>query len=107
MARFTVRVELQNNEDGHEVLDRAMEAQGFTRIIRIQGGGQYHLPTAEYRMSGRHTRAKVCGLAKAGVAETGCEAAILVTEGECSWHNLRRSVPIGTGENPENASRDR
>ncbi len=93
MARFTVRVELLDapNGDGYEALDRAMKAQGFCRMIKRQDGKRYHLPTAEYRIVGQHTRAKVCRRARAGVAETASEAAILVTEGSCSWHNLRGS----------------
>lgn len=90
MARFTVRIEVRDgqNGDGGEALDRAMEAQGFTRLIQMPDGRQYHLPSAEYRMVGQHRRAKVCRLARAGAAQVASEAAILVTEGSCSWHNL-------------------
>lgn len=93
MARFTVRIELRNtqNGDGCKALDRAMEAQGFSRLIEMQDGKRYQLPTGEYRMVGQHTRAHVCRRARAGVAQTATEAAILVTEGSCGWHNLRRS----------------
>lgn len=91
MARFTVRVELRgsHNGDGYEALDRAMEAQGFTRTVQMQDGKRYHLPTAEYRMVGRRSRAEVCRRALAGTAESTGNAAILVTEGRCVWHNLR------------------
>jgi hypothetical protein len=91
MAKFTVRVELSGaaNGDGYEALNHAMEAQGFTRLIRIPDGRQFCLPTAEYRMVGQHTLAQVCRRAKAGAADSAGEAAILVTEGRCSWHNLR------------------
>jgi len=93
MARFTVRIELRNsrNGDGYEALNRAMEAHGFSRLIERSDGRRYHLPSAEYRMVGRRTRSQVCRLAKAGVADAAGEASILVTEGRCSWHNLRGS----------------
>jgi len=93
MTRFTVRIELREGQNGRgcEALNRAMEAQGFTRLIELENGRRYCLPTAEYRMVGTRTRAQVCRLAKAGVAESENDAAILVTEGRCSWHNLRAS----------------
>jgi hypothetical protein len=94
MARFTVRIEMRDtkNGDGYAALNRAMAAQGFSRIIGRSDGRQYDLPTAEYRMTGRRTLAQVCRLAKAGASDSSGDAAILVTEGKCSWHNLRGSA---------------
>ncbi len=91
MARFTVRVELLDGRNGQSTdsLNRAMQAQGFNRLIRVQGGRRYHLPTAEYRMVGKYTRSQVCRLAKAALADIVGEAAILVTQGPCTWLHLR------------------
>ena len=93
MARVTVRVELRgkSNGDGYESLNRDMEAQGFTRLLRLPDGRRYHLPTGEYRLVGRQTRAQACRLAKAGAGNIADDAAILITEGSCSWYNLRGS----------------
>jgi hypothetical protein len=94
MARFTVRVELHDgqNGEGREAMNDGMAAQGFTRLIRMLRGRPYLLPTAEYRIIGKYTRAQVCRLAKTGLASAAAKAAILVTQGPCSWLNLRPSV---------------
>ncbi len=90
MPRFTVRIELYNGSNGadQKALDGAMTEQGFTRVIRNEGK-QFRLPTAEYRMLGDRSRAQVCRRARAGAASIEKDCGILVTEGQCSWHNLR------------------
>lgn len=81
MASFTTRVELHEaRSDDYEVLHDEMRKREFSRVIVDTNGVTYHLPLAEYTISGSMTRADVLSRAKAAAVATGRRAAILVTE---------------------------
>ena len=81
MARFTTRVELHNtNDDDYKTLHKAMEAEGFSRIIVDSKGVRYHLPTAEYNLVADLTLPQVLDSAERAAAKTKRSASILVTK---------------------------
>ena len=92
MATFTTRVELHRAyDDDYDVLHAAMERRGFSRQITSDSGKTYHLPTAEYNISGNKTRDQVLDLAKAAASETNKKHAVLVTESNGrSWSGLEQ-----------------
>jgi hypothetical protein len=80
MASFTVRVELHDaDESDYETLHEAMEDQGFSRTI-VVNGVRRHLPTAEYVIDGSHTRVAVMEKAMKAAKKTLEEYSVLVTE---------------------------
>lgn len=90
MASFTTRVELHGaTYQDYENLHVAMEREGFSRTIKADGGGRYHLPTAEYDRSGALTLAQILESAKRAAASTRKSFAVLVTEAVArTWYNL-------------------
>jgi hypothetical protein len=90
MASFTTRVELHDaTYADYDVLHKAMEAEGFSRLIKSDGGTWYHLPTAEYNRTGELTRAQVLESAKRAAAKTRKLFAVFVTESNGrSWEGL-------------------
>jgi hypothetical protein len=92
MSSFTIRVELYGNPPGevYEVLHKAMGAEGFSRTITSNEGIEYHLPTAEYYITGLLTRPKVRAKANSAAAKTGKKYAVLVTESNgTAWSGLK------------------
>ena len=80
MSSFTTRVELHNaTYSDYETLHSAMQAEGFSRVIRADDGTFYHLPTAEYDRSGELTNNQVLQSAQRAAGKTGKAFAVLVT----------------------------
>jgi hypothetical protein len=81
MAQFTVRVELHDAKwADYEALHKAMERQGFSRLIMADDGRRYHLPWAEYDRNANLTSSQVRDIARAAANSTGKQNAVLVTE---------------------------
>ncbi len=91
MAKFTVRVELHAaSYADYEELHASMERRGFSRLITSDNGKTYHLPTAEYNLSGEYSRQQVLDSAEGAAAETGKSFAVLVTESQGrTWNGLK------------------
>jgi HSP20 family molecular chaperone IbpA len=94
MAQFTTRVELhgaENDDKAYATLHTAMEAEGFSRTIKLPDGLYYHLPTAEYDRSGPLTITFVLESAKKAAAKTNKTFCVLVTEVAARiTYNLKR-----------------
>lgn len=94
MARFTVRVELHNANItvDYPILHKAMEDQGFSRMILDSDSNVwYHLPTAEYNLVDGSIDNRETVMTKAQIAakETGNTYSILVTKSETRlWYGL-------------------
>ncbi len=81
MPSFTVRVELHGGTaDDYETLHGDMEAEGFSRTIRSDNGIEYHLPTAEYDITGSLGLDDVLERAKTATSRTHDDFGVLVTE---------------------------
>ena len=93
MATFTTRVELhQADSDDYETLHSAMEDEGFSRLIHSDDGIWYHLPEAEYTISGSLTRSNILDRAERAANKTRKSSSILVTESAGrSWRGLSRA----------------
>ncbi len=94
---FTTRVELHHasTREDYERLHTAMEAEGFSRTIKIDGI-TYKLPTAEYNYCrGELTKQQVLDAAKRAAATTGRTYAVLVTQanGARLWDGLEVEPP--------------
>ena len=92
MASFTVRVELHDDptSEDYDTLHEAMENEGFSRIIKDSKGTEYHLPDAEYIISGSFTKQNVLQKAKNAASQTGKDYSVLVTESNGrTWYNLK------------------
>jgi len=91
MARFTTRVELHYaTEADYQVLHSAMELRGFSRLVGANDGRRYHLPPAEYDLSGTASINDVLQGAQSAIAEIHKTGAVLVTEAvRRSWVGLR------------------
>lgn len=90
MAEFIVRIELHDNatQKEYDDLHREMMSAGFSRTILVNGI-EYHLPQAEYRLSGSLDASHV--LSKARLVATGISssASILLSEAAITLtHNL-------------------
>ena len=92
MAKFTTRVELHSaTYSDYEKLHTAMEAEGFSRLIKSDDGTWYHLLTAVYNREDQLTRDQVLESAKRASAKTGKSYAILVTEATArTWVGLKQ-----------------
>jgi hypothetical protein len=90
MPSFTVRVELHEATwTDYETLHDQMGAEGFRRTIRSDDGITYHLPTAEYDMTGLTERSDVLDKAKTAAARTRKNFGVLVTESNGrTWFGL-------------------
>jgi glucosamine 6-phosphate synthetase-like amidotransferase/phosphosugar isomerase protein len=76
----TVRIELHNAVySDYEILHEEMKKKGFSRYITSDTGIKYHLPEAEYNISGSN-RSDILALAKAAAQVTRKSFGILVTE---------------------------
>jgi hypothetical protein len=93
MATFTTRVELHGaTRDDYETLHDAMEGEGFSRKIKGDDGTRYHLPEAEYTISGVLTRTDVLDRAERAADQTGRSSSLLVTEAVGrSWRRLSKA----------------
>ena len=82
MSTFTVRVELHSSQynPDFETLHRAMQSEGFSKLITADGGKTYHLPRGEYTISTSKDRSQVLDATKRAVEVTRQSAEILVTE---------------------------
>jgi hypothetical protein len=93
MAQFAARVELYGNPSGevYARLHEAMEAKGFSRLIKGESGLTYHLPTAEYNISTGGTSSSILAVAKAAAASVWNSFGVIVTESAGrAWDGLRR-----------------
>ena len=80
MAKFTVRVELHNEESGdYPKLHKQMEKRGFNRTLEVNGT-LYHLPDASYAYEGEQTKKQVFDEARAASDAIGRKSGIVVTE---------------------------
>lgn len=69
-----------------------MEAEGFERTITSHDGTQYHLPTAEYYLSGQYTQQQVLESAKRAASKTRKSYAAVVTESNgVTWTGLSKA----------------
>ncbi|HDS4354347.1 DUF2622 domain-containing protein [Enterobacter roggenkampii] len=82
MARFTVRVELRNSKDAdYDELHKLMEANGFSRTIKLDSGKIYFLPNAEYNYeSSTRDKESVANLADSVASQVRAKPKILVTQ---------------------------
>ncbi len=82
MAKFTVRVELHDDEDGdYPKLHKQMEKRGFERTIEVDGT-LYQLPDASYVYKGDETKEQVYDKARAAANAIGRDAGIVVTKSD-------------------------
>lgn len=90
MARFTVRVELQDaSREQYNKLYERMAAEGFTDEIQSETGAWYELPDAEYSFIGSASRDTVLENAKRAAAGVVKYYKVLVTESAGrTWHGL-------------------
>ncbi|WNY86594.1 type V toxin-antitoxin system endoribonuclease antitoxin GhoS [Leclercia adecarboxylata] len=92
MSRFTVRVELHNNQpDDYEELHEKMLAAGFVKTITEDDSGKtYKLPDAEYNYTSDEKKAEVAQKAY-NIAKTVRKfPSVLVTKSAGrSWINLK------------------
>lgn len=92
MSFYTTRIELHNADsyDDYEALHRAMDLNGFSRYITSSDNIKYHLPEAEYFISG-NGRSDILALAINAAQSTGKKFSVLVTgDGGMSWRNLAK-----------------
>lgn len=86
MTSFTTRVELHGGTaEDYTKLHKAMAAQGFRQTITGGDGKVYHLPTAEYDISGSYTGEQVRTKAATAATTTGRSHAVLVSEAPNRW----------------------
>jgi hypothetical protein len=92
MASFTTRVELHDaTYNDYDTLHKAMEVEGFLRLIKSDNGTWYHLPTAEYNRITDLTRAQVLDSAKRAATKTKKAFAVLVTESDGrTWTGFKK-----------------
>ena len=91
MSSYTVRVELHSSQynPDFETLHRAMQSEGFSKLITSDAGKTYHLPRGEYDISTNKDSSQVLEAAKGAVAVTRQSAEILVTESaRRTWSGL-------------------
>lgn len=82
MAKFTVRVELHDEESGdYPKLHMQMEKRGFERTLKVDGT-LYQLPDASYVYKGEETKEQVYDKARAASDSIGREAGIVVTKSD-------------------------
>ena len=93
MAQFITRIELHgtnHNETPYQILHDAMAANGFKRTIAGETGAVYHLPTAEYEITGNYTTRTVLESAKQAASLTNKTFSIIVNEIRlASFYNLK------------------
>lgn len=92
MAKFTVRVELHDEESGdYPKLHKQMEKRGFERTLKVDGT-LYQLPDASYAYKGEETKQQVYEKARAASDAIGRESGIVVTKsGGRSVGGLRKA----------------
>lgn len=90
MTNFMVRVELHYpTSDDYNTLHAAMEAAGFSRIVRGLDGNYYQLPSGMYLAQSRwDSSVTILDRAAAAATTTGKRHGVLVTEGESAWRGL-------------------
>ena len=91
MSTYTVRIELHSNQynPDFETLHRAMQNEGFSKLITSDNGVAYYLPRGEYDLSTSKNYSQVLEVAKRAVQATGESAEILVTESlRRTWSGL-------------------
>lgn len=93
MVRIWLRSGLRSAAEAEELqLSLAMEAEGFSQLIRGSGGAAFQLPPGEYYIAGAYTRDEVLAKAKKCMAEISRGCAILVTQGEAfMWCGLKKA----------------
>ena len=89
MARFTVRVELEDAAWEHyKRLHSLMSQRGMTDVIPTTTGA-VKLPPAEYNFDGPATKEQVLESAKAAASQVVRAYSVLVTESNGRiWHGL-------------------
>lgn len=99
MNHFMVRVSLrQGLPSGDEAdflhLSLAMEAEGFSHLIKGSSGAAFQLPPGEYYIAGEIARDEVLARAKKCAAGITRRYAVLVTQGEAfMWCGLKKAHP--------------
>jgi hypothetical protein len=91
MSTYTVRVELHSSQysPDFETLHRAMQNEGFSKLITPDEGKTCHLPRGEYNISTIKNRSEVLKATERAVQTTRQSAEILVTESlGRSWSGL-------------------
>jgi hypothetical protein len=90
MSVFITRVELHDAEsEDYDNLHKYMEDEGFSRTISSDANVEYHLPTAEYLITGNYTRSQVLQKAKSAAGKTNKIYGIIVTESHGqTWSGL-------------------
>ncbi|RZF25448.1 endoribonuclease GhoS [Paraburkholderia sp. UYCP14C] len=80
MAKFTVRVELHDEESGdYPKLHKQMEKRGFERTLEVNGT-LLQLPDASYAYEGDKTKKEVYDKARAASDAIGRKSGIVVTK---------------------------
>jgi hypothetical protein len=88
---YPTRIELHDAKwEDYETLHAAMGRAGFSRLIRGSDGKTYHLPWAEYVMTGDYTAASVRDAAVRAAATTGKSAEVLTSaSNDLAWQGLK------------------
>jgi hypothetical protein len=82
MAKFTVRVELHDEENGdYPKLHKQMEKRGFERTLKVNGT-LYQLPDASYAYEGDEMNEQVYDKARAASDAISRDSGIVVTKSE-------------------------
>lgn len=82
MSIFIVRIELHpsDKEQAYTAVHEAMQAAGFSRILRAQDGLRYHLPTSEYCITSTSSAEAIRDLAKGAATRVTTLFMLLVSE---------------------------
>jgi len=91
MSVFIVRVELHEAAEAeYELLHRAMSKSGFSRTILDTNKIEFHLPSAEYGISGDFESVKVMDIVKKAAEQTKKVFRILLIRAQdVTFCNLR------------------
>jgi hypothetical protein len=91
---YVTRIELHDAQwSDYERLHTAMARAGFARKIVGSNGKTYHLPWAEYVMTGNYTAASVRDAAVQAAATTGKSAEVLTSaSNDLAWQGLKEAA---------------
>lgn len=93
MARYIARIELLEELD-YTVLDTAMRAYGFSRLVANRDGEIFKLPSGTYWIETELSMNEVHDRGVAAAARTGQRYALLVSKNHVvSWVGLVRHDP--------------
>jgi hypothetical protein len=93
MARYIARIELSDELD-YTLLDAAVRAYGFSRLVANRDGEIFKLPSGTYWIETELSMTEVHDRAVAAAARTGQRYSLLVSKNHVvSWVGLARHNP--------------